>query len=273
MKRFDFTQMGGFPLTQDRLEWMQDGYITAINALAGLAGGTNPLSLDGVELTAGSWTTGGTVSDGWVWHPTLGLMPFIGGVFTTTTMGVAYTDLVTPLTFQNNSQPNVQIRRVARIVAGATGQLRDLSQNRWSTQFGKSNQGVWQSGTLYPNYTGWIKSMYVPFNGMVHIKGVVSGNAQLGGGMMPFSDIGYIKDSDIQPPEDLYFLTSFDPGVHDKDNGYHVAGSGVLLHQSTIVASSPTSAIFGRKIRLRGLLSISYASPTWTQYFDFNFKI
>src|SRR5690625_7719340 len=81
MQRFNFNQLGGFPLTQDRLKWMQDGYIDAINALGSVVDSEEPVVLSGVELVAGGWVHG-EVSDGWVYHPDAGVVPFIGGVFT-----------------------------------------------------------------------------------------------------------------------------------------------------------------------------------------------
>jgi hypothetical protein len=43
MKTIDFTKPGGFPLTQDQLNYLQSAYIEAINALAAMGGGgTSP---------------------------------------------------------------------------------------------------------------------------------------------------------------------------------------------------------------------------------------
>ncbi len=149
MKRYDFNQVGGFPLEQERLKWLQDGYINAINALAQLGNNGVPRAVFGVELTSGSWTTGGVVSDGYIAHPTLGLMPFIGGAFTPTTRGVSYTDITTPLTFGNASNQNVEINRVAQIAPGALWDLRTLSESRWGVEFGKSHRGAWDN--IAPN--------------------------------------------------------------------------------------------------------------------------
>lgn len=136
MKRFDFTQIGGFPLTQERLAWMQDSYINAINALSAMAGNT-ACAVVGVKLVAGDWVMGGTLSDGWVFHPTSGLMPFVGGAFTPSTMGVTYTESFAPLTFGNNSTQNVQVTRFATMAPGAGQDLKNLSTTSWHSQFGK----------------------------------------------------------------------------------------------------------------------------------------
>lgn len=131
MQRFDFTETGGFPLTQDRLKWMQDGYISAISAVAGIPGGSDPVALTGAELTSGSWTGSGTISDGWIWHPLHGIIPFVGGAFTASTQGISYQDVTTPLVFENSASKQVQITRMAGIAPGGLGHLRQMSENRW----------------------------------------------------------------------------------------------------------------------------------------------
>lgn len=69
-KRIDFTQPGGFPLTQNTLDYMQQSYRNAIQGLADLAG--NNVIVSGME------EIGGNVADGWIiWNGEL--MPFEGG--------------------------------------------------------------------------------------------------------------------------------------------------------------------------------------------------
>ncbi len=70
-KRADFSNLGGFPLEQDTLEFMQQSYRGAFGALAGLCG--NKTILVGVELVAGNY------SNGWISYNGE-LIPFVGAV-------------------------------------------------------------------------------------------------------------------------------------------------------------------------------------------------
>lgn len=69
-KRIDFSKTGGFPTTQNTLDFMQQAYVNAIQALADLAG--NRVIISGME------ENNNQVSDGWiVWDGEL--LPFTGG--------------------------------------------------------------------------------------------------------------------------------------------------------------------------------------------------
>lgn len=136
MQRFNFNQLGGFPLTQDRLKWMQDGYIDAINALGSVVDSEEPVVLSGVELVAGGWVNG-EVSDGWVYHPDAGVVPFIGGVFTANNRSYYLTDEITSLTFANNTNNGVQIKRCMKLSAGSAPSIRSLSERRFKTELFK----------------------------------------------------------------------------------------------------------------------------------------
>lgn len=69
-KRIDFSKTGGFPTTQNTLDFMQQAYVHAIQALADLAG--NRVIISGME------ENNNQISDGWiVWDGEL--LPFTGG--------------------------------------------------------------------------------------------------------------------------------------------------------------------------------------------------
>ena len=68
MKQIDFTHAGGFPLTQDELDYLQHAYTECINAFALMGGdGTTPVIISGM---ATSIPTVGTimVTDGWFFY-------------------------------------------------------------------------------------------------------------------------------------------------------------------------------------------------------------
>ncbi len=70
MKLIDFTKPGGFPLTQDRLGYLQTAYTECINALASM-GGTGPFTISGCAVTR-THVSGSvynyTVAAGWVYY-------------------------------------------------------------------------------------------------------------------------------------------------------------------------------------------------------------
>ncbi|MDD2635605.1 MAG: hypothetical protein PHW82_08930 [Bacteroidales bacterium] len=78
-KRFDFTRIGGFPLTQERLAFMQEAYADIQKALVVLIGATDGLILQGVTISENEGLY--TVTDGWVVKDST-IMPFIGGTVT-----------------------------------------------------------------------------------------------------------------------------------------------------------------------------------------------
>lgn len=106
-KRIDFTNLGGYPLDQDSLAFMQDSYRGALGALARLCG--DKTILHGVEVAAGN------VSDGWIAYNGE-LMPFVGG-----SLGaqVVIAETVVPLIFEDNAQHDVEFTKYA--TCGALG--------------------------------------------------------------------------------------------------------------------------------------------------------
>jgi hypothetical protein len=101
---YDFSQLGGFPINQQRLEWMQTAYAELSGGLAALFGDNT--------IVSGCIVNGNNVSDGWIVYDGE-LLPFIG-----TQTGVLDTFLIreaqTPLTFKDSSQKNVQFSRFAQ---------------------------------------------------------------------------------------------------------------------------------------------------------------
>jgi len=65
MKAIDFTHAGGFPLTQDELDYLQQAYTECINALSAM-GGDGPTLISGMAITSSGGTT--TVDDGWFFY-------------------------------------------------------------------------------------------------------------------------------------------------------------------------------------------------------------
>lgn len=100
-KRIDFTHLGGYPLDQDSLKFMQDSYRGALGAIASLCG--NKTILYGVEVSVGN------VSAGWISYNGE-LLPFIGGSYAAQ---VVIEETVVPLIFEDNAQHDVEFTKYA----------------------------------------------------------------------------------------------------------------------------------------------------------------
>lgn len=110
MKLIDFTQPGGFPLTQDQLNYLQQGYQECLNALA-LSGadGLVPFRISGMEIS--NPTTGEyIVAGGWLFYNGQ-LVRFVPGSVTGASGAaeayVVITTATSPLVFNDGSTPNV----------------------------------------------------------------------------------------------------------------------------------------------------------------------
>lgn len=106
-KRIDLTKLGGFPVTQYTLDWMQDSYRSAFAALAIFIG--DKVVLHGVENLAG------TVSDGWV-SLNGELLPFVGGLVAADCVVVETTE---DRLFQDGNTKTVYYKRIVTFGAGA----------------------------------------------------------------------------------------------------------------------------------------------------------
>jgi hypothetical protein len=116
-KRIDLTNLGGYPLAQEDLEWLQSSYRNAFAGLASMIG-------DKV-IVSGMVQAGGNVTNGWI-SLNGELLPFIGG--TIGLGGYVIEQTETPLVFDDGVSKNVLIERVAKFSAGGTYQYSELSR-------------------------------------------------------------------------------------------------------------------------------------------------
>ena len=118
-KTIDFTQDGGFPLTQDELDYLQMAYNELIAVLGGLpVSGSAPVILKGMAVSGG----GNTVANGWFVYGGE-LIKFTGSTVTPGGGEVAIVVIATsatPLTFDDGSTPNVIIEKTASLTHSAT---------------------------------------------------------------------------------------------------------------------------------------------------------
>lgn len=97
----NFSHNGGLPLTQERLDFLQQSYLAAFQAIAKLCG--DKTILHGVV------NDGGVVSDGWISYDGE-LLPFVGGAHDT---GVVIVETATPFTFADATSHDVEFTRYA----------------------------------------------------------------------------------------------------------------------------------------------------------------
>ena len=101
-KRFDFSQIAGFPIETDVLfAYMQEAYSDISDAIVKLVG--NNVIISGVENIDGDITSGWIVYNG-------ELLPFVGDG---STLHFSVKQTTTPLTFASGEQKNVKFYRYA----------------------------------------------------------------------------------------------------------------------------------------------------------------
>ena len=97
MKKIDFSHPGGFPFTQDQLNYLQDAYTECINALTNLGvSGSTPVIINGMELSVpGSGLI--AITDGWFFYNGE-LVKFTGDTLPVGTGGTVAVVEITPST-------------------------------------------------------------------------------------------------------------------------------------------------------------------------------
>lgn len=118
-KYINFAALGGYPLTQDDMDFLQSSYTDAVTALLApynVAG--SAIAINGMSVT----DSGNTVSTGWFIYNNE-LLPFIGS---TVTPGVGEVALIaisttaTSLTFDDGSEPDVVFNKTGILTVGAS---------------------------------------------------------------------------------------------------------------------------------------------------------
>jgi hypothetical protein len=120
MKAIDFTHPGGFPLTQDQLDYLQQAYTECLNAFA-VMGGTGPVTINGMGVSVAGGTT--TIADGWFFYNDE-LIKFNAGSYTTVPPGFDVLVDITPtagtLTYNDGSIFGAVLNKTATIILAPT---------------------------------------------------------------------------------------------------------------------------------------------------------
>ena len=232
MKTIDFTKPGGFPLTQDQLNYLQSAYIEAINALAAMGGGgTSPVVINGMVVSNPS-TGDYSVTDGWFFYNGEMIRCEASSVSGATGGSDVYVSIAaasSPLIYFDGSTPNVINERTASLLVLPTGTLADATRFPLAdlTVFGKgfgaaNREAAWKTlsvSTSVPDGgvsgTVYYKKDHVA--NALHVRGVLTAaNAQ----------------NFAASPGALYYLMGTLPAAYTPVNtGYFVAqyfGSGLI---------------------------------------------
>ena len=130
MNSLNLTYLGGVPLTQRDIKWLQDNYSGALSSLSIVIG-------DKVIL-AGMVEAGGNVSNGWI-SLNGELLPFVGGAIGTGEFAIVETP--TNRVFHDGNAKPVRIDRVATFSTGGAYQYSDL------VRVGTVKE-MWQAGDI-----------------------------------------------------------------------------------------------------------------------------
>jgi hypothetical protein len=141
-KKVIYTNIGGMPLTQDVLDFMQQSYIEGLSNMATLCG--NYSILHGVEVNAGNVSDGAIVYNGEI-------IPFMAGAVGA---GVAITDIESFAEYEDGSTHKITNAKIA--TCAPVGNFPFSNLVRLS-----SLQNIWQPGDLKQKY---VPNSYVAAN-------------------------------------------------------------------------------------------------------------
>lgn len=132
-KRIDLTNLGGFPLEQDTLKFMQESYDAGFQAVAKLCG--NKTILSGVVVS------GSVVSDGWISYNSE-LIPFLGGALGAQ---VVISETADAVTFEDANVRDTYFIKTAACGAVGVFPFSDLVPLL-------SLQNIWRPGNIKEHY-------------------------------------------------------------------------------------------------------------------------
>lgn len=150
-KEFDFTRPGGFPLTQDRLKFMQEATGEALRALIATAGDHDgPYILSGMKITEPS-PGNINITDGWFIYGGK-IVKFAGVTLTpgSDDIWVQITNLTTDLIFYTTTTEPVQLSALATAIVDTAGILVEddshfvlSSALEWAVAIGRAHYDDW----------------------------------------------------------------------------------------------------------------------------------
>ena len=221
MKAIDFTHAGGFPLTQDELDYLQQAYTECINALA-LMGGYGPILISGM----GTNVVGGTtiIANGWFFYNGV-MVQFVSGSYSIIPIGdvvlVTITPSATSLTYNDGSSYGAILNATATLTLGPSAttatQFPLSALQPFQLVFGQNGrESAWSSlavstPILSGGVTGTIYYKKDLMANTLQIRGLLTaGNAQNFGASPSalFYDMGSLPAGYI-PNNNAYFTAQY----------------------------------------------------------------
>jgi len=233
MKKIDFTHTGGFPLTQDELDYLQSSYTECVNAIAGMSNsGSTPIIISGMKFT----TTGTgeiSVSDGWFFYNGE-LVRFYGSVQTTGIGGTVPVVKILPvsssLTYNDGSIYPAIKDKTAVLVSGLP--ITDTTHFPYSTMipfqtgFGVAGREMdWTTIAISTDaavggVTGSVSYKLNLLTNTLHIRGGLTANNAQNFAALPYS--AYYTMCNIpagyRPANTAYLNAYFSIGLYMKDD-------------------------------------------------------
>lgn len=189
MKTIDFTKPGGFPLTQDRLKYLQQAYTELFGAMGLLAAPANiPIVVSGMVFSAVGPTT--SISAGWFFYN--GELIYFPGNSISSSVGagnavyVVLSTTATPLTYNDGSTPDVILETTAAMAILVNTTPTDATHAPWSTavSFGQGfgatfRDSAWKSfavatGSGNGTITGTVYYKKDATANTLHLRGVLA---------------------------------------------------------------------------------------------------
>jgi len=194
MKAIDFTKPGGFPLTQNQLDYLQLAYTEATGALAAMGGSsTIPFIISGMS-TSNPSPGDYTITDGWFFYNNemvRCLAGSISGAIGSSAAYISITASASPLVYNDGSSPNVVLDNIAALQVLPAGTAADATHFPLSAlqHFGKgfgiaNREAGWNAMTVSTlvadggvSGTVYFKKDFIA--NTLHIRGsLTAGNAQ-----------------------------------------------------------------------------------------------
>jgi len=221
MKAIDFTHAGGFPLTQDELDYLQQAYTECINALA-LMGGSGPVLISGMGTNLMGGTT--IIANGWFFYNGA-MVQFVSGSYSIIPIGdvvlVTITPSATSLTYNDGSSYGAILNATATITLGPSAttatQFPLSALQPFQLVFGQNGrEAAWSSlavstPVLSGGVTGTIYYKKDLMANTLQIRGLLTaGNAQNFGASPSalFYDMGSLPTGYI-PNNETYFTAQY----------------------------------------------------------------
>jgi hypothetical protein len=194
MKSIDFTQPGGFPLTQDQLLYLQQAYTESTRALSAMGGDSStPYIISGMTVTNPA-TGDYTITDGWFYYNNEMVRCLAGSITGASGPSDAFiviTNTAAPLVYNDGSTPNVVLDQTASLQVLPSGTPTDATHfllsalRRFGSGFGAANrEAAWKTlaiSTPAPDggVTGTVYYKKDHTANTLHIRGLLTAaNAQ-----------------------------------------------------------------------------------------------